>query len=105
MRGGGEPEGKGCCGHPRRISDLLEARCCGEWRPGLARAHRVTGGANIKCKPTSLPKIADVLRLDCCDSKGTKHGRNEHSLHDGWPSLRVSARPTAPYTELMIVND
>ena len=36
----------------------------------------------MKCKPTPLPKVADVLCLDCCDRKGTKHGRNDHSLHD-----------------------
>lgn len=84
MRGGAEPEGKGCCGHPRRLGNLYEARCCGEWRPGLAPKHRVTGGANIKCEPTPVPKVTDVLCLDCYDSKGAKHGRNDRSLHDGW---------------------
>src|SRR6516225_5727360 len=47
------------------MSDLLKAGGCGERRLGLACAHGVTRGANIKRELTPLLKIANVLCLGC----------------------------------------
>jgi hypothetical protein len=46
------------------VGDLLEAGSRGERRLGLAGAHGVTRGANIKRELTPLLNIANVLCLD-----------------------------------------
>jgi len=56
----------------------------------------VTRGADIKCKPTPLPNIADILCLNCCyRSKGAEYGRDDQYSHDGCPRLRISSRAQA----------
>jgi hypothetical protein len=95
MRGGGKPEGKRCFGHPGRIGDLSETRRCGEGRSALVGAHGVTRGAKTKRKPPPLPKLIDVLCLGCRDGKSTKHGRNDHSLHNSLPICCSLTKSTA----------